>query len=226
MPFEIWLKSLPENASRNVQSDLSVIESDHLPFLSTERARYQVERLSLHLSALPHSIRLAAIRYSLYVRQLDALQEHQLAIRSFCSHHCQRPPVGCCNAEHHIIVSCSDLLFTNTSHDALHLAHVLTGMQHREHEHALQQGRTLRHGYCNRLTSTGCSLLMFKSSRCIHYLCPETISGIVAVYGIKSGKFIDDMQKMNKKIIVNLHDFTSIKLIDTAKKIFQQVHLI
>lgn len=220
MPFEIWLKSLPENTSRHVQTDLSVIESDHLPFLSTERARYQVERLSLHLSALPHPIRQAAIRYSLYVRQLDALQEHQLTIRSFCAHHCQRPPVGCCNAEHHIIVSCSDLLFTNTSHDTLHLAHVLTGLQHREHEHTLRQGRTLRPGYCSRLTSTGCSLRMFKSPRCIHYLCNESVGWIVDEYGGKSDTFLDEMHSMSIRVIVNLSDFTSIKIIDAAEALF------
>lgn len=222
MPFEIWLKSLPENASRHVQSDLSVIESDHLPFLSTERARYQVERLSLHLSALPNPIRHEAIRYSLYVRQLDALQEHQLAIRSFCSHHCQRPPVGCCNAEHHIIVSCSDLLFTNTSHDALHLAHVLTELQHKEHEHAMRQGRTLRPGHCSRLTSIGCSLRMFKSPRCIHYLCNESVSWMADVYGVKSGRFLDEMHNMSIRVIVNLSDFTNPKVIDAAEALFCQ----
>lgn len=55
----------------------------------------------------------------------------------FCAQLCQRHPVGCCNTEHHINVSCSGLLFTNTNHDALHLAHLLNGLQHREHEHTL-----------------------------------------------------------------------------------------
>lgn len=208
MPFEIWLKSLPENTSRHVQTDLSVIESDHLPFLSTEHVGYQVERLSLHLSALPHPIRQAAIRYSLYVRQLDVLHAHPLAIRSFCARNCPRPPVGCCNAEHLIIVSCSGLLFTNTNHDALHLAHVLNGLQHREHEHTLRQSRTLRPGYCSRLTSTGCSLRMFKSPWCIHYLCDESIRCVTDVYGGKSDTFLDEMHSMSIRVIVNLPDFT------------------
>lgn len=217
MPFEIWLKSLPEHSTRHVQTDLVDIALDHLPFLSTECTHYQVERLSLHLGALPKPIRHAAIRYSLYVRQLDTLQEHQLAIRPLCAHHCPRPPVGCCNDEHHVIVSCSDILFTNTSPDALHLAHILTGLQNKEHAHALRQGHNLRPGYCSRLTAAGCSLRMFKSPRCIHYLCSEIVSGITAVYGKRSAFFLNEMHSMSIRVIVNLSDFTSPKIIDAAE---------
>jgi len=110
MPFEIWLKSLPEDSNRHVRTDLGTFNFDSFPFLENEQVAYQVERLSLHLSAQPPLIRLAAIRYSLYVRQLDSIQEGENAIRHLCVNDCHRPPVGCCNGEHHVILSFSDVI--------------------------------------------------------------------------------------------------------------------
>lgn len=220
MPFEIWLKSLPEDSTRYVQDDLGNLDFANLPFLENGAAQYQVERLSLHLGSKPTSIRQAVIRYSLYVRQLDAIQEQEHSIRQICAQHCQRPPVGCCNGEHHIMMSFSDIMFASTMQDAFHLAHVLTGLQVKEHKHAMQQGRTFQLGYCSRLTTTGCSLRMFKSPRCIHYLCPEIIRNIVDTYGDNSSIFLAEMHRMGNLVIVGMPDFTSPKVIRAAQLLF------
>lgn len=220
MPFEMWLKSLAEESNRHVRDDIDSLDQGSLPFFGDDVVRYQVERLSLHLGKKPRSIRQAAIRYSLYVRQLDAVQEHEHCIRHLCAHHCPRPPIGCCNGEHHIILSFSDIMFAGTGQDALHLAHILTALQMNEHQHAVQQGRTFQRGHCSRLTTTGCSLRMFKSPRCIHYLCPEAVRSIGDVYGDKSSIFLDEMHKMSNQVIVNLSDFTSRTIIHAAELLF------
>lgn len=220
MPFEIWLKSLPEGSTRYVQDDLATLDYDNLPFLEIDSARYQVERLSLHLGKKPAFIRKAVIRYSLYVRQLDAIQEQQHSIRQMCAHHCPRPPVGCCNGEHFIILSFSDIMFAGIGQDALHLAHILTAMQVKEHNHALQQGRTVQIGYCSRLTTTGCSLRMFKSPRCIHYLCPDVMRNIAHHYGDNSLLFLNEMKTMSSQVVVGMSDFMSPRVISAAESLF------
>ena len=220
MPFELWLKSLPEGAACHVQDDLATVDFASLRFLEQNLARYQVERLSLHLGSKPASIRQAAICYSLYVRQLDAVQEQKQGLRGQCAYHCPRPPVGCCNGEHHVILSFSDIMFAGACQDALHLVHVLSGLQVREHNHAMQQGRTSRSGYCSRLTTTGCSLRMFKSPRCIHYLCPEMSQRITGQYGQSALSFLDEMQKMSNRVMVSVSDFTSPRVMRAAESLF------
>lgn len=110
MSIDGWLKLLPEGSGRNVRADLDTIRLKELPFLSTAQSELQIERLSLHLSGEPTAIRHAAIRYSLYVRQLDIIQQQVSRIRSLCAHHYQRPPVGCCNGEHHVLLSLTDIV--------------------------------------------------------------------------------------------------------------------
>lgn len=220
MPFEIWLKSLPENSSRHVKADLDLCHLDYLPFLQHDLAGYQIERMSLHLGLKPVIIRQAAIRYSLYVRQLDGIQGQEHFVRQTCAQACPRPPVGCCNGEHHIFFSFSDVMFARPTQDALHLAHVLTNLQEREHDHALRQGRLVRPEYCSRLTATGCSLRMFKSPRCIHYLCPHLIEDITQGYGEKAVPFLDAMQATSTQVILGIQDFTNPVIIPAAEILF------
>lgn len=222
MPFDVWLKSLPDDSTGHVQTDLDALHVDPLPFLEAQQTTYQIERLSIHLGAQPTLIRQAAIRYSLYVRQLDALQEGEPSIRGLCAHQCPRPPVGCCNGQHHVILSFSDMMFARPTQDALHLAHVLTGLQQREHAHALLLGRLLRPDYCNRLTTTGCSLRMFKSPRCIHYLCPRITGTITAVHGNQAYAFLAAMQETGNQVIHDMNDFTSASVISTATALFHR----
>lgn len=220
MPFEVWLKSLPGNSTGHVQTDLDALHDDPSPFLEAQQSVYQIERLSIHLSSQPTLIRQAAIRYSLYVRQLDALQEGEPGIRGLCAHQCPRPPVGCCNGQHHVILSFSDIMFARPTQEALHLAHVLTGLQQREHAHALLRGRLLRPDYCSHLTTTGCSLRMFKSPRCIHYLCPRITGSIIAAHGDQAYAFLAAMQETGNQVIHDMNDFTSASVISTANALF------
>jgi len=222
MPFEIWLKSLPEDSTVHVQADLDALHVEPFPFLEAQQTNFQIERLSIHLSAQPTLIRQAAIRYSLYVRQLDALQEGKETIRDLCTHQCPRPPVGCCNGQHHVFLSHPAALAARPTQNALHLAHVLTELQQREHAHALLRGRLLRPDYCSRLTTTGCSLRMFKSPRCIHYLCPRITGAITAAHGDQAYAFLAAMQETGNQIIHDMNDFTSASVISTANALFNR----
>jgi len=220
MPFEDWLKSLSDDTVRHVHTDLEVLHATPFSFLQDEQVVYQIERLSTHLGSKPPLIRQAAIRYSLYVRQLDAILEKGNYIRQICSHACQRPPVGCCNSEHHVILSLSDLLLARPTQNTLHLAHVLTALQHLEHAHSLDQGRLLQPNYCSHLTSTGCTLRLLKSPRCIHYLCPQVSLAMIATHGDQAADFLAAMHDSGNRVIHTMNDFTSPEVIQAAESLF------
>jgi hypothetical protein len=220
MPIDGWLKLLPEGSGRNVRADLDTIRLKVLPFLSTAQSELQIERLSLHLSGEPTAIRHAAIRYSLYVRQLDIIQQQVSQIRSLCAHHCQRPPVGCCNGEHHVLLSLTDIVCASPTQNTLHLAHVITTLQVREHEYALQQGGLVRASYCSRLTAIGCTLRLFKSPRCIHYLCPQVIEALSALHGDQSLVFLAAMYAASTQVVSCMADFTSPQVLAAAAILF------
>ena len=222
MLFDVWLKSLPEHSFRHVRVDLDTLHAAPLPFLGDNQTVFQIEHLSMYLSSQPTLIRQAAIRYSLYVRQLDAIQERENVIRHICAHECPRPPPGCCNGEHHVILSFSDFMFASPTQNAMHLAHVITGLQQREHAHALARGGHLRPDSCSHLTTTGCSLRMFKSPRCIHYLCPQVIETITAAYGDRASAFLAAMHTTGNQVIHGMEDFTSTLVISTAETLFHR----
>ncbi len=220
MPFDLWLKDLPDNTSRHVRTDLDVLHAKPFPFLSSDQVVFQIERLSGHLGSKPLLIRQAAIRYSLYVRQLDAIQEQEKSLRRVCALTCQRPPVGCCNGEHHTMLSLSDVLLARPTQNSLHLAHVLTALQKMEHAHALDRGQTVRPRYCSHLTATGCTLRLFKSPRCIHYLCPQVELAMTAEHGNLATAFLAAMHDIGNRTIHILQDFTSPEVIRTATVLF------
>jgi hypothetical protein len=220
MPFDGWLKSLPTDTPRHVRTDLEILHALPFSFLGAQQVGNQIERLSAHLGSQPPLIRRAAIGYSLYVRQLDAIQEKESSIHRICCHDCQRPPVGCCNSEHHVILSLSDILIARPTQNSLHLAHVLTTLQKLEHTHALEQGRLARPDYCSHLTATGCTLRLFKSPRCIHYLCPQVEKTMTAVHGDKAAPFLAAMHAVGSCVIHSLEDFTSPAVIRAAEILF------
>jgi len=220
MPFDVWLNSLSTDTPRHVRTDLEILHAHPFSFLGTQQVVNQIERLSAHLGSQPPLIRRAAISYSLYVRQLDAIQEKDNGIRQSCSRDCQRPPVGCCNSEHHVIMSLSDILIARPTQNSLHLAHVLTALQNLEHAHALGQGRLARPDYCSHLTATGCTLRMFKSPRCIHYLCPQVEDTMTAVHGDNAAPFLAAMHAVGNCVIHALEDFTSPAVIRAAEILF------
>ena len=220
MPFDSWLKSLSNDTICHVQTDLEVLHAHPFSFLRAEQVVYQIERLSTHLGSKPLLIRQAAIRYSLYARQLDAIQEKGNNIREICSNKCQRPPVGCCNSEHHIIFSPSDLLLARPTQNSLHLAHILTALQRLEHAHALAQGRILQPNYCSHLTATGCTLRLLKSPRCIHYLCPQVSLAMIATHGDHAADFLAAMHESGNRVILTMKDFTNPEVIRAAESMF------
>jgi len=220
MPFDGWLKSLPTDTPRHVRTDLEILRAHPFSFLGAQQVVNQIERLSAHLGSQPPLIRRAAISYSLYIRQLDAIQEMENGIRQSCARDCQRPPVGCCNSEHHVILSLSDILIARPTQNSLHLAHVLTTLQNREHAHSLEQGRLIRPGYCSHLTATGCTLRMFKSPRCIHYLCPQVEESMTAMHGDNAAPFLAAMHAIGSCVIHTLEDFTSAAVIEAAETLF------
>jgi len=221
MPFDLWLKALPDDTSRHVRTDLDALHAKPFSFLSNDQVVYQIERLSDHLGSKPLLIRQAAISYSLYVRQLDTIQEQEKTLRRVCTLTCQRPPVGCCNAEHHTMLSLSDVLLARPTQNSLHLAHVLTALQKLEHTHALNQGRVVRPSYCSHLTATGCTLRLFKSPRCIHYLCPQVELAMTAEHGNLATAFLAAMHDIGNRTIHILQDFTSPEVIRTATVLFR-----
>jgi len=220
MPIDTWLKNLPDDTAHSVQIDLEVLNTTPYPFLEAGQVAYQIERLSSHLGSQPSHIRQAAISYSLYVRQLDALQEKGNNIREICAHDCQRPPIGCCNSEHHVILSCSDFLIARPTPNTLHLAHVLTTLQNLEHAHALQQGRLPRPSCCSHLTATGCTLRLLKSPRCIHYICPQVALAMIATYGDNAADFLAAMHDTGNRVILTMKDFTNPEVIQAAASMF------
>ena len=220
MFFEGLLSSLPEQSARHVRSDLDALHTPPFPFLEDNQAAYQIKRLSLHLGAKPTLVRQAAIDYSLYVRQLDAIHEQENTIRRICAQDCPRPPPGCCNGEHHLIFSFSDIMFSRPTHNALHLAQVLTTLQHLEHTYVMSQGLFPASHSCSRLTTSGCSLRMFKSPRCIHYLCPHVSEAMTTVHGDRATDFLDAMHATGNQAIHSLEDFTHAGVIEAARHLF------
>ena len=220
MGIEAWLKSLPDDTSRYVRIDLDNLYVQPFSFLETDQVVYQIERLSTHLGSQPSLIRQAAIRYSLYIRQLDAIQERKNGTRQICTHACQRPPVGCCNSEHYIILPQPDPLLAKPSHNSLHLAAVLTALQNQEYAFALAQGRLFSSSSCSHLTATGCSLRLFKSPRCIHYLCPQVALAMIATHGDSAADFLAAMHDSGNRVILTLNDFINYEVIQAAEILF------
>lgn len=154
------------------------------------------------------------------MRQLDVIQEQEATIRTLCADQCDRPPVGCCTGEHHVLLSLADILISQPTQDALHLAHVLTGLQRREHDNALGQGMIPAPGPCHCLTESGCSLRLFKSPRCLHYLCPQVQRALIAVHGDSVVGFLEAMHETCNTVIRGLDDFTSGQVIAAAETLF------
>ena len=216
-PIHAWLNSLEQQCHRKVDADLNTLVERPYPFLCPQTVSHHIVRLSTHLGTLRCDVRRSVIVYSLYVRQLHALQESM--IRETCARSCPRPPAGCCGADHHVILSLTDIVMARPSPAAMHLAHTITLLQHNEHAHALSSGRQLRQGFCGCLAVDGCTLRLFKSPRCIHYLC----DGIEVQLGDafkNPGPFLDAMRRANSLTITTEQDFMEPLIIEAAARLF------
>jgi hypothetical protein len=214
MPIDHWLDALSQTSSRHVDADLFALADLSYPFLSNQTVCAQIEHLSGHLAKVDQAGRRLAIAYSLYARQMDAIQES--SVRGMCAGSCQRPPVGCCNADHFVILSPADLMVSRPSATALQLSHIISGMQRTEHNHSVNNGKTLRKAYCSCLSTTGCTLRLFKSPRCSHYLCKEVEESLRFSHGPSSTAFIDAMRSSASATITSSKDFTNGSVLTAA----------
>lgn len=218
MPIDRWLDSLDDTDHRRVDGDLAALADLPYPFLTDPQSAHQIERLSGHLFRLPEAARRQAIAYSLYVRQLDAIQED--ALRGYCAEDCPRPPVGCCNADHFTVLSTADILLYQPSAAAMQLSHVIDGLQRQERRHALAHGCVLTRAHCACLCESGCSLRLFKSPRCVHYLCQGAEASLTRLLGAQSASFLDAMRETARQTISTTRDFTCQAVLDEAALLF------
>ncbi|MBI4805963.1 MAG: hypothetical protein HY795_12080 [Desulfovibrio sp.] len=207
MPIDHWLDALTQANSRHVDSDLLALADLPYPFLTAQTVCSQIELLSGHLAQVNDTGRRLAIAYSLYTRQMDSIQES--SVRGMCAGSCMRPPVGCCNADHFVILSPADLMVSQPSATALQLSHVISGMQRTEHNHSIKNGKTLRNAYCSCLSTSGCTLRLFKSPRCTHYLCKDVEESLRVSHGLSSSAFIEAMRSSASATITSSKDFTN-----------------
>lgn len=220
MPVDHWLNSLSQGNPKCIDGDLVALGSSSLdyPFLTNAIVASQIEFLSGHLAQVSETCRRLAIAYSLYMRQMDAIQD--VSIRVICAGACDRPPVGCCNANHHVILSPSDVMVSRPTNTAMHLAHVITGLQRSEHEHRVDQGSMLTPGYCSCLSSSGCTLSLFKSPLCAHYLCGSVQESLRQEHGVPASAFIEAMHAMASQTVTSSRDFTDQNVLNTAVLLF------
>jgi transposase-like protein len=214
MAPERWLDELPQTRDRAADDDLSILCAQAYPFLSDQAVRRQITRLSGHLAGLADAMRRRVIAYSLYVRQLDVIQA--AATRDFCRDDCMRPPVGCCNANHFQILSLADVMVARPSQTAMELAHIIGMLQRQETAFELDAGRSLTTGHCDCLASDGCTLRLFKSPRCVHYLCPGLGDDLTERFGPQTARFLDAMHVTAVQTIASTADFTDPAILDAA----------
>ncbi|MFP5222327.1 MAG: hypothetical protein ACLGSA_08565 [Acidobacteriota bacterium] len=220
MPVDHWLNSLSQSNAKCIAGDLVALGSSSLayPFLSDAVVANQIELLSGHLARVSETCRRLTIAYSLYMRQMDAIQD--ASVRVICAGACDRPPVGCCNANHHVILSPSDVLVSRPTNTALHLSHVITGLQRSEHEHRMDQGSTPTPGYCSCLSRSGCTLSLFKSPLCAHYLCVSVQQSLRREHGAPAAAFIEAMHAVASQTVISSRDFTDQNVLNTAVPLF------
>jgi len=220
MPVDHWLASLSQGNPRFIDGDLAALgcPSVSYPFLAHAVVASQIELLSGHLAQVSETCRRLAIAYSLYMRQMDAIQD--TSVRVICAGACDRPPVGCCNANHHVILSPSDVMVSRPTNTAMHLAHVITGLQRSEHEHRVDQGSTLTPGHCSCLSNSGCTLSLFKSPLCAHYLCGSVQELLRLEHGAPATAFIDAMHAVASQTITSSRDFTDRNVLSAAVLLF------
>lgn len=214
MAPEHWLDELPQKRPRAADDDLSALCAGPYPFLSDQAVRHQISRLSGHLAGLADAMRRRVIAYSLYVRQLDVIQA--ASTRNFCRDDCARPPVGCCNANHFHILSLADVMVARPSPAAMELAHVIGVLQRRETAFELDAGRSLTPGHCDCLAGDGCTLRLFKSPRCVHYLCAELGGSLAERFGPEAAQFCAAMAQVAVQTITTTADFTDPSILDAA----------
>lgn len=219
MPIDHWLSALAQHGHAHVQDDLEDLATKAYPFLSDQCASNQIERLSGHLNGLKSLVRKQVIAYSLYIRQLDVLL--QAGARNICSSGCPRPPVGCCTGNYFITLNTLDLMSAQQSPLALHMAHSIGILQKLESSHNLAQGQRIKPGYCHCLAEDGCTIRLFKSPRCAHYLCDAAAQGIQGQQEGDAAPFLAAMHYTVSSPISTTRDFMNPDVISEGAALFR-----
>ena len=217
MPIDKWLSTLAQPDNSATDGDLQHLTNREYPFLSDGCVTNQIERLSGHLGARHQTVRREVIAYSLYVRQVDAMLE--CGPRSFCSQGCPTPPAGCCNHDHFVIMNVTDLMSSQNSPVALHMAHMIGVLQKLESNH-LRQGRSMRPGYCSLLACDGCTLRLFKSPRCAHYMCEALKHSMLHESSGAATPFLSAMRLVESTTISSPKDFSNPAVIREGALLF------
>jgi len=217
MPIDDWLSSLAQPDHSAVDGDLDSLSGEAYPFLTDSCVCNQIECLSGHLGARHNSVRRQVIAYSLYTRQVDTML--QSGPRTFCGSRCPTPPGGCCNQEHFVIMNVTDLMSSQNSPVALHMAHMIGLMQKLESSHN-RQGRTMRPGYCSLLAQDGCTLRLFKSPRCAHYMCEPLKQAMLEERGDAAKPFLKAMKHVESSTISSPDDFSNMSVINEGTRLY------
>jgi hypothetical protein len=218
MPIESWLRDLAQPDHSAVDGDLQAMAHKPYPFLTEQSACNQIERLSGHLGRRHQNVRRLVIGYSLYIRQVDAILER--GARRFCGQRCPNPPAGCCNREHFVVMNLSDVMSARNSPAALHMAHMIGLLQRLESSHNLAGERTIRPGYCSLLAQDGCTLRLFKSPRCAHYVCEDLHASMQAESGGEAGPLLAALKYTESSAISSPEDYVNPEVIAQAELLF------
>lgn len=215
MPIENWLCALAQSDPSAVDGDLEALAAKDYPFLSDQNVSNQIERLSGHLGPRNSNVRRLVIAYSLYIRQVDAILE--AGPRAFCGSSCPRAPSGCCTRQHFVVMNVSNLMSSRHSPAALHMAHVIGQMQKLESAHDIAtHKRTIRPGFCSLLAEDGCTLRLFKSPRCAHYMCGELERTMLLESGAKVQPLLAALKHAESSTISSPEDYSNPDVIAQA----------
>ncbi|WMW64905.1 hypothetical protein [Nitratidesulfovibrio liaohensis] len=233
MPIDGWLEALPgpesPTSSRDVADDVALFAGREHPLLPVRTVHHQVARLSAHLlglgsagapgvsGAMDDGLRRALIGYSLYTRQLDMVQDR--ATKHICRDGCERPPLGCCNRSHNVVFSLSDIMMQHPTGLALRMGDALARLQAEEGTHHAH-GAPMGERGCPYLTATGCTLHLFKSPLCVHYLCPTVADALNAAHGPEAVPFVAGMRRAANRQLERSSDFMDPGLIEAAVRMF------
>ncbi len=217
MPIDDWLSTLAQPDHSAVDGDLESLSGQLYPFLTDGCVCNQIERLSGHLGSRHNGVRRQVIAYSLYIRQVDTML--QSGPRTFCSSRCPTPPAGCCNREHFVIMNITDIMNSQNSPMALHMAHMIGLLQKQESSHN-RQGRAMRAGYCSLLAQDGCTLRLFKSPRCAHFMCENLNQSMLQERGEAAMPFLKAMKHVESSAISSPDDFSNPSVIDEGARLY------
>lgn len=214
MPVVTWLEQLDSNEMTTVDRDVAVFDAATFPLLDDEEVREHVAALSAHLTVVDDKVRQRVIGYSLYGRELDIIQTS--ITKAFCATECARPPLGCCNNQHWKIYSMSDIMMTRPTPVAMQLSDAIQKLQVDEcafREEASTAPETTR---CRYFRGEGCTLRLFKSPLCMHYLCEGLSTRIETVFGEAGEVFVSNMRSVVARSLVRGRDFTCASVVASA----------